>query len=295
MSQLTKDLDQFTDGLMAARMAKIDLDVGDAKTPRLLNAKAIRDLKNTDSSGGQLHFESGRLGAAFEFFQQTGSLTYAVEGLSFQMRAKARLRQLTRRTTLYLILIVLTAIASLAFFWFQLRPGLELIHKDINTTSGIKLNEHYDELMMLACAVPLLLVLAALLWQLFGKTNWFTRFSGGDTYLKIRQQALFWAATERLVESGQTVPDSMATAGRLTGVDSPQQALPGSVACESLQQISSARTLMEVLANQKIESVSTAFPTTAVVIVGGACALICSLATFYPIVRLLDELTTVGI
>ncbi len=295
MSQLAKEFEQFTDGLLAACKAKIDLDVGIGEAPHLLNEKTIGDIKVTDSDGGQLHFKSPRLCAAFEFFQQTGSLTPVVEGLSFKLRAKARLRQLTRRTTLYLLLIVLTAIASLAFFWFQLRPGLDLIHSDINPASDVKLSEHNDGLMMLACAVPLLFVFAALLWQLFGRTNWFTRFSGGNAYLDLRQQALFWAATERLVESGQTVSDAMATSGRLMGIDSPHQTLPESVACQSLQQISSARNLMEMLADQKIESVSTAFPTAAIVVVGGGCGLICSLATFYPIVRLLDELTMVGI
>ena len=149
--------------------------------------------------------------------------------------------------------------------------------------------------MVLVCLVPLLLVLIALLWQLFGKSNWFTRFSGGEAYLDLGQQALFWSTTQRLVQAGQPISESTATAGRLLGIESQQQTLPGGAACKSLQQISSARTLMEMLAGQKIESVSTAFPTTAVVTVGGGCALICALATFYPVVRLLDELSTVGV
>jgi len=192
-------------------------------------------------------------------------------------------------------LIVATALASLAFFWFHLRPGLELVHADIVRTSKVELKAHYDGLMVLVCLVPLLLVLAVLLWQLFGRTDWFARFSGGKAYLDLGHQALFWSTTERLVEAGQPISESTATAGRLLALDSEKQTLPGGSPCESLQQITSARTLMEMLAGQKIESVSTAFPTTAVVTVGGACALICALATFYPVVRLLDELSAVGV
>jgi len=58
------------------------------------------------------------------------------------------------------------------------------------------------------------------------------------------------------------------------------------------KQIASAKDLLELLARQKIESVSNVFPTTAVVTVGGGCGLICAFATFYPVVRLLSELTT---
>ena len=291
------ELNKFSSGLMAAHKANIALDIGDADAPLLMIQKDIRDLESAKlASDGDLPvFQSQRLSAAYQVFRQTGSLTAAIEGLSFRTRAQARIRQLTRRTNLYLILIVATAIASLAFFWFRLRPGLVLVHEDILATSRVELPQHYDGLMVLACLVPLLLILAALLWQLFGRSNWFTRFSGGDDYLNLGQQALYWSTAERLVEAGQPVSDSMATAGRLLGMDSNQQALPGGSACESLQQISSARTLMEMLAGQKIESVSTVFPTTAVVLVGGGCALICSLATFYPVVRLLDELSTVGI
>ena len=282
---------------MAAHKANIALDVGSADAPRHLTKTDIQNLKSTELASGsdQPQFESQRLDAAFQVFRQTGSLTAAIEGLSFRTRAQARLRRLTRRTNLYLILIVVTAIASLAFFWFQLRPGLELVHEDIIATSQVELPQHYDGLMVLVCLVPLLLVLITLLWQLFGKSNWFTRFSGGEAYLDLGQQALFWSTTQRLVQAGQPISESIATAGRLLGIESQQQTLPGGAACKSLQQISSARTLMEMLAGQKIESVSTAFPTTAVVTVGGGCALICALATFYPVVRLLDELSTVGV
>ena len=282
---------------MAAHKANIALDVGSADAPRHLTKTDIQNLKSTELASGsdQPQFESQRLDAAFQVFRQTGSLTAAIEGLSFRTRAQARLRRLTRRTNLYLILIVVTAIASLAFFWFQLRPGLELVHEDIIATSQVELPQHYDGLMVLVCLVPLLLVLITLLWQLFGKSNWFTRFSGGEAYLDLGQQALFWSTTQRLVQAGQPISESTATAGRLLGIESQQQTLPGGAACKSLQQISSARTLMEMLAGQKIESVSTAFPTTAVVTVGGGCALICALATFYPVVRLLDELSTVGV
>ena len=282
---------------MAAHKANIALNVGSADAPRHLTKTDIQNLKSTELASGsdQPQFESQRLDAAFQVFRQTGSLTAAIEGLSFRTRAQARLRRLTRRTNLYLILIVVTAIASLAFFWFQLRPGLELVHEDIIATSQVELPQHYDGLMVLVCLVPLLLVLIALLWQLFGKSNWFTRFSGGEAYLDLGQQALFWSTTQRLVQAGQPISESTATAGRLLGIESQQQTLPGGAACKSLQQISSARTLMEMLAGQKIESVSTAFPTTAVVTVGGGCALICALATFYPVVRLLDELSTVGV
>ena len=291
------ELNQFSSGLMAAHKANIALDVGSADAPRHLTKTDIQNLKSTELASGsdQPQFESQRLDAAFQVFRQTGSLTAAIEGLSFRTRAQARLRRLTRRTNLYLILIVVTAIASLAFFWFQLRPGLELVHEDIIATSQVELPQHYDGLMVLVCLVPLLLVLIALLWQLFGKSNWFTRFSGGEAYLDLGQQALFWSTTQRLVQAGQPISESTATAGRLLGIESQQQTLPGGAACKSLQQISSARTLMEMLAGQKIESVSTAFPTTAVVTVGGGCALICALATFYPVVRLLDELSTVGV
>ena len=291
------ELNQFSSGLMAAHKANIALDVGSADAPRHLTKTDIQNLKSTELASGsdQPQFESQRLDAAFQVFRQTGSLTAAIEGLSFRTRAQARLRRLTRRTNLYLILIVVTAIASLAFFWFQLRPGLELVHEDIIATSQVELPQHYDGLMVLVCLVPLLLVLIALLWQLFGKSNWFTRFSGGEAYLDLGQQALFWSTTQRLVQAGQPISESIATAGRLLGIESQQQTLPGGAACKSLQQISSARTLMEMLAGQKIESVSTAFPTTAVVTVGGGCALICALATFYPVVRLLDELSTVGV
>ena len=118
---------------MAAHKANIALDVGSADAPQLLTKTDILDLKNKELSADsdQPHFESQRLDAAFQVFRQTGSLTAAIEGLSFRTRAQARLRQLTRRTTLYLILIVVMAIGSLAFFWFQLRPGLELVHADI--------------------------------------------------------------------------------------------------------------------------------------------------------------------
>ena len=291
------ELNQFSSGLMAAHKANIALNVGSADAPRHLTKTDIQNLKSTELASGsdQPQFESQRLDAAFQVFRQTGSLTAAIEGLSFRTRAQARLRRLTRRTNLYLILIVVTAIASLAFFWFQLRPGLELVHEDIIATSQVELPQHYDGLMVLVCLVPLLLVLIALLWQLFGKSNWFTRFSGGEAYLDLGQQALFWSTTQRLVQAGQPISESTATAGRLLGIESQQQTLPGGAACKSLQQISSARTLMEMLAGQKIESVSTAFPTTAVVTVGGGCALICALATFYPVVRLLDELSTVGV
>ena len=291
------DLNQFSSGLMAAHKANIALDVGGADAPQLMTQKDIRDLGNTKgaSANDQPLFDSPRLDAAFQVFRQTGSLTAAIEGLSFRTRAQARLRQLTRRTTLYLILIVGMAIASLAFFWFQLRPGLELVHADIVATSNVELEEHYDGLVVLVCLVPLLLILIALLWQLIGKTNWFARFSGGKAYLDLGQQALFWSTTERLVEAGQPISESKTTAGRLLAVDSERHVLPGGAACESLKQISSARTLMEMLAGQKIESVSSAFPTAAVVVVGGGCALICALATFYPIVRLLDELSTAGV
>ena len=291
------ELNQFSSGLMAAHKANIALDVGSADAPRHLTKTDIQNLKSTELASGsdQPQFESQRLDAAFQVFRQTGSLTAAIEGLSFRTRAQARLRRLTRRTNLYLILIVVTAIASLAFFWFQLRPGLDLVHEDIIATSQVELPQHYDGLMVLVCLVPLLLVLIALLWQLFGKSNWFTRFSGGEAYLDLGQQALFWSTTQRLVQAGQPISESTATAGRLLGIESQQQTLPGGAACKSLQQISSARTLMEMLAGQKIESVSTAFPTTAVVTVGGGCALICALATFYPVVRLLDELSTVGV
>ena len=282
---------------MAAHKANIALDVGSADAPRLMTQKDIRELENTKSTSDtdQPLFDSPRLEAAFQVFRQTGSLTAAIEGLSFRTRAQARLRQLTRRTTLYLILIVVMAIGSLAFFWFQLRPGLELVHADIVATSNVELEEHYDGLVVLVCLVPLLLILIALLWQLIGKTNWFARFSGGKAYLDLGQQALFWSTTERLVEAGQPISESKTTAGRLLAVDSERHVLPGGAACESLKQISSARTLMEMLAGQKIESVSSAFPTAAVVVVGGGCALICALATFYPIVRLLDELSTAGV
>ena len=291
------DLNQFSSGLMAAHKANIALDVGSADAPRLMTQKDIRELENTKSTSDtdQPLFDSPRLEAAFQVFRQTGSLTAAIEGLSFRTRAQARLRQLTRRTTLYLILIVVMAIGSLAFFWFQLRPGLELVHADIVATSNVELEEHYDGLVVLVCLVPLLLILIALLWQLIGKTNWFARFSGGKAYLDLGQQALFWSTTERLVEAGQPISESKTTAGRLLAVDSERHVLPGGAACESLKQISSARTLMEMLAGQKIESVSSAFPTAAVVVVGGGCALICALATFYPIVRLLDELSTAGV
>ena len=272
---------------MAAHKANIALDVGIASAPRHLTQTDIQNLKTSKLASGshQPQFESERLDAAFQVFQQTGSVTAAVEGLSFRTRAQARLRQLTRRTTLYLILVVATAIASLAFFWFQLRPGLELVHADIVSTTNIELEHHYDGLMVLVCLVPLVLALAALLWQLFGKTNWFTRFSGAEAYLDLGQQALFWSTAERLVEAGQSISESTTTAGRLLGIDPQQQTLPGGSTCESLQQISSARALMEMLAGQKIESFSTAFPTTAVVTIGGGCGLICCLVTFYPIVR----------
>ena len=291
------ELNQFSSGLMAAHKANIALDVGSADAPQLLTKTDILDLKNKELSADsdQPHFESQRLDAAFQVFRQTGSLTAAIEGLSFRTRAQARLRQLTRRTTLYLILIVVMAIGSLAFFWFQLRPGLELVHADIVATSNVELEEHYDGLVVLVCLVPLLLILIALLWQLIGKTNWFARFSGGKAYLDLGQQALFWSTAERLVEAGQPISESKTTAGRLLALDSERHVLPGGAACESLKQISSARTLMEMLAGQKIESVSSAFPTAAVVVVGGGCALICALATFYPIVRLLDELSTAGV
>ena len=291
------DLNQFSSGLMAAHKANIALDVGGADAPQLMTQKDIRDLGNTEgaSANDQPLFDSPRLDAAFQVFRQTGSLTAAIEGLSFRTRAQARLRQLTRRTTLYLILIVVMAIASLAFFWFQLRPGLELVHADIVATSNVELEEHYDGLIVLICLVPLLLVLIALLWQLVGKANWFARFSGGNAYLDLGHQALFWSTTERLVEAGQPISESKTIAGRLLALDSERQMLPGGSACESLKQISSARTLMEMLAGQKIESVSNVFPTTAVVTVGGGCALICALATFYPVVRLLDELSTAGV
>lgn len=291
------ELNQFTSGLMAALKANIALDIGDAEAPRLMTQKDIRDLENLElaSDAVQPQFESERLAAAFRVFRQTGSLTTAVEGLSFRTSAKARLRQLTRKTTLYLILIVVTAIASLAFFWFHLQPGLELVHQDINATSRVELPQHYDGLMVLFCLVPLLLILVALTWQLFGRSNWFTRFSGGDAYLDLGQQALFWSTTQRLVEAGQPISESTATAGKLLSLDTNQHTLPGGSNCESIQQISSAQNLMEVLASQKIEAVSTAFPTTAVVVVGGGCALVCALATFYPVIRLLDELCTAGV
>ncbi len=297
MSQLANDLERFTDGLMAARRAKVALDIGDAGSPRFLTEKDIRDLRRLSlpSDPNQPCFKSQRLDAAFEVFRKTGSLTTSIEGLSFRTNARARVRQLTRRTTLYLILIVLTAIASLVFFWFQLRPGLQAIHQDIVATSGVDLPDHYDGLVVVVCLLLLALILGGLLWQLFGRTNWFTRFSGGDEYLQLGQQALVWSITKRLVEKGQPMSAATSTACQLLGLESSEPLLPSGAACESLHQASSAETLMEMLANQKIESVTTTFPTTAVVIVGGGCALVCSIVTFYPIIRLLDELSKVGV
>jgi len=247
----------------------------------LLSKKDIGDLKESkfESGSDQPQLKSRRLNAAFQVFRQTGSLTPAIEGLSFRTRAQTRLRQLTRRTNLYLILIVVTALAGLSFFWFELRPELEMIRADITTTSNVELSEPYYGLMTLVCVVILLLVLLALVKQLFGKTNWFTRFSGAEAYLELGQQA----------------SESTKMAGELLGVDSQQQTLPGGSACQSIEQISSARALMETLADQKMESVSNAFPTTALVVVGGGCAMICILTTFYPVVRLLGDLSSVGI
>jgi len=293
MTDTANDLDQFADGLMAARMAKIDLDVGDAQTPRLLTTKDIEDLRNTkrtpDADALQSH--SPRLYAAFKVFRRTGSLTAAVEGLSFRTRGQRRIYQLTRRTIAYLILIVLTAIACLVLFWFRLRPELEMIRTDIILTSSVELPNHYDGLIVLACLVVLVVILLILTRQLFGKTNLFTRFSGGQEYLDLGQQALLWSITQRLVEAGQPVPESTSIAGQLLGLDTEKLSLPGGFACESIEQIESTRSMYEMLSRQKIESVSNAFPLTAVVTVGGGCALICVLATFYPIVRLLDDLT----
>jgi hypothetical protein len=292
MTELANDLDQFSSGLMAACRANVALDVSD-DSQCLLTKKHIRAI-SLSAVSGEPPFERQRLDAAFEFFRKTRSMAVAIEGLSFRPHAQARLRRLTRRTTLYLILIVAAAIASLAFFWFQLRPRLDLVYADIVATSKADVASHSDGLMMLACVVPLLLVMAALLWQLLGRTNWFARFSGADDYMNLGQQAIFWATTQRLVEAGQTVAASTTLAGKLLRID-PQPTLPGGAPCESLEQIISARSLMEMLARQKIESVSTAFPTAAVVTVGGACTLICALATFYPVVRLLNELSIAGV
>ncbi len=296
MPALAVDLELFSSGLMAARKANVPLDIGDADSPQLITQNDIRDVGKTTlaSISNQPQFKTERLDAAFQVFRQTRSLTASIEGLSFRTRAQARLRKLTRRTTLYLILVVVAAIASLAFFWFRLRPRLDLVHADIIATSRVELPPHNDGLMMLVCLVPLLLVLGALLWQLFGRANWFARFSGGTAYLSLGQQALFWATTQRLVEAGQPISESTETAGKLLGIDA-CPTLPGGSSCESLEQIASARSLMDMLARQKIESVSTTFSTAAVVTIGGACALICALATFYPVVRLLDELSTAGV
>ena len=187
MSELTAELNQFTDGLMAVHMANITLDIGDPDSPMLLSKKDIGDLKESkfESGADQPQLKSRRLNAAFQVFRQTGSLTPAIEGLSFRTRAQTRLRQLTRRTNLYLILIVVTALAGLSFFWFELRPELEMIRADITTTSNVELSEPYYGLMTLVCVVILLLVLLALVKQLFGKTNWFTRFSGAEAYLEL--------------------------------------------------------------------------------------------------------------
>ncbi len=294
MPELANDIVRFTDGLRAARIANLDLDLGDGETNNLLTDQEIRELEQSKADSNLSIFGSLRLDAAFQVFRQTGAVSLAIEGLSFRLSGQRKLRQLTRRTILYLILIVVTAMACIAFFWFQLRPELEMIRADILATTPVQLVERYDGMVVLASLVVLLLVLCFLLRQLFGKTNWFTRFSGGQAYLDLGQQSLFWSITQRLVEAGRPISDATATAGRLLAIDAQEQSLPGGFACESPEQINSAKNMLEMLAGQKIESISNVFPTVAVVTVGGGCALICVLATFYPVVCLLDDLSKVA-
>ncbi len=293
MSTVANDLEHFTDGLLAARLAGIQLDISDSSTPQLLSLKTIKRWKGAEQNSAD--FETVRLAAAFDVFRQTRSLPAAVKGLSFQFRARQQIQQLARRTILYLILIVCTAIGCLGLFWFGLRPQLEMIRADIVATNSVTLAEHHDGLMVAGCIILCASLLLGLLQQLKGANNWTARLFGSQSSVDLGRQALFWDTALRLVDSGSSYDSATETAGKLLRLAPEQQTHLGEITAHCTSQIASNRDLFAMLAQQKLETVSSALPTVAVALVGGVCGLICAIATFYPVMRLLSDMAKAAV
>lgn len=213
------DLKLFYNDLRAAAEAGIAMEIGVDTTPE--KALTVADIDRFEKEISSATIVSPRLEAAIKTWRNSNSMIPVFEGLSTRINAWNRIGRLFRKSLLYILALAALAIAGLIHFRINVFPNVERIRQDLITiANSIPGSETGNSLLVqIAIAVFSLMLVALVLWLIFGgsaRTGWWI---GGDRYIRCRTLATAARVMQLLVFKGMETESAAQVAGSLVGLD----------------------------------------------------------------------------
>jgi len=292
----TTGAEKFLSNIKAAVMVGQLLETGavDSFVPqrRLTVQEIDRLLANPDQGDSW----SPRLKTAFQFATQTDSMGIVFDGLSVRLKSHRWRTAVLRRTGWYLLLLIVTMVLGLAFFFYYSNPLFENLRSDLQLMSTAQYVPQTDPVAWLIPAMVGAIVVAviALIWILIGGPQRTVWLLGGRAIARWRETSVALNAIEQSHQSGMTMEESInlscdlvaassATRGRI------EKALSGS---NESSGITAWADSMATAAIDRMTKIELWLPLATTTLMGGALATIYCLLIYKPIISMLCELAS---
>lgn len=292
----TTDAEKFLSDIKAAVMFGQALESGAVDALVLQRCLTVREIDRLLSDPDQEDNWSPRLKAAFAFAQQTDAMGIVFDGLSVRLESQRWREKVLRRTGWYLLLLILTMVLGLAFFFYCSNPLFENLRSDLQRMTVAQYVPQTDPVAWILPALVGAIVVAviALLWIFIGGPQRTVWLLGGRSIARWRETSVALNAIEQSHQSGMTMKESINLSCNLVAASSAtrgkiETALSG--ANESLG-VRAWADSMAAAARDRMAKIELWLPLAATTLMGGVLATIYCLLIYGPIISMLCELAS---
>lgn len=300
------DWQRFHDDLRAALRANVpmrNVDGSFLKTGQLdkyfsqlgsqeeqeLEAAAIRTQLASDKSLPEW------FAPASEIFARTGTAVPVLEGISAADEAANDVNRAMRWTFIYLLLLLVTALAGLVLFYCAGASSLEAFRQDLELPpSPVKGRSSFDTLTLLPrFMIGLAIVLATGLIALLAiGTKRFSMWLGGKRFVRYAMSSTILRIALTISRTGIPHSESIGLACDLVGYDTTarkdiEALVRGTKDDKTIEQMANCQ---RQSAHQCLIRMKVATPALLITLLGGSLAFIYCMIMFLPIVSMLKDM-----
>ena len=303
------EVKRFHNDLRAAVVAGVPIDIGDGKS-EFLSLHRIDELENlivqptaaeTDNQKSPANAAgavSRRYNAALQVFGRLGTMTPVLEGLTARILAKRTAIRTLRWTIIYLLLLLLCAVAGLWLFLEMVVPAFENIRADLLLPAAINAPQRLELITWIPGIIVVMgfCFVVLLIWFLFGGSTQVAMWLGGRHFVRCQVSTSTLRTLRALLDAGLDLPTASSLSCDLTGANSAvRQDIKSMVQSPTNAiQIDAIQNYLTISANQRLASMKVAMPIALVTTIGGAIGLLYCVTIFWPIVALVKDMTTAG-
>ena len=293
---MTTDAKNFLSDIKAAVMIGQPLESDASDAAVLRNGLTVQQIDRLLVNPDKRNDWSPRLQAALEFAQQTDSIGIVFEGLSVRLESQRWRNKVLRRTSWYLLLLVVVMVFGVAAFFYGANPHFANLRTDLKLMSAAQYVPQADPAawMLPTILCGLVVALLTFIWIFLGGPQRTVWLFGGRSISQWRQTSVALRAIERTHQSGMSMERSIELACDLVAASTDTRTKIRSAlldARDSLGIVAWADSITSA-ARDRMTKIELWLPLVASALIGGALATFYCLLIYRPIISILCELVS---